>query len=354
MNNTGFVLPTLLLLAACAKSASDAEVKPVASVSTLVVAAGSADQTVSAYGAAEFSPDAERSLIAPVESNLVRILAPPGSRVTAGQAIVVLGPTPASALELGKAQSDAAAADAAAARALRLRGAGLASDAEVETARTAAQTADAAARSLKSRSGAALVLRAPMAGVVETLSLEAGGVAVQGAAVAKIGALTGLRVRLGVEQGQAARIRPGLTVRLTQLSAQLSGGIPRDGLVTAVDPRLDAQTRLAAVYVQAPAGAFAPGEPVQGLIILGQHRGVVLIPRAAVIYDGEQPYVFTVKAAAGHRRNLTLGMETGDQVEVTVGLAAGERIVVDGAAALEDGMAIREATAAKPGGDDGK
>ncbi len=346
MKRIGLLL--LLAVAACARSEGDADIKPVASVTTVMVTSGSADQTLAVYGAAEFSPDAERSLTAPVEAILTKVLAPAGTRVTAGQVVAVLRPTPASALDLGKAQTDAAAADAASARALRLRAAGLASDAEVETARATAQTADAAAQSLKARSGAALLLKAPAAGVVESLVVEAGAVAAQGAVVARIGSLDGLRIRLGVEAGKAVGLRPGLTVRLTSLS----GGVVHDGTVLAVDPRLDPQTRLAAVYVRAPAGAFAPGEPVQGQIVLGQHRGVPLIPRAALVYEGEQPYVFTVKEAAGHRRNVSLGAESGDAVEVTAGLVAGERIVVDGAAALEDGMAIREATPAKPGAGD--
>ncbi len=346
MKRIGLLL--LLAVAACARSEDGAEVKPVASVTTVVVSSGSADQTVAAYGAAEFSPDAERSLTAPVEATLTKVLAPAGTRVTAGQAVAVLRPTPASALDLGKAQTDGAAADAASARALRLRAAGLASDAEVETARATAQTADAAAQSLKARSGAALVLQAPAAGVVESLAVEAGAVAAQGAVVAKIGSLDGLRIRLGLEAGRAASLRPGMGVRLLPLS----GGVARDGTVIAVDPRLDPQTRLAAVYVRAPAGGFAPGEPVQGEIVLGQHRGVPLIPRAALVYEGEQPYVFTVKDAAGHRRNVSLGAQSGDAVEITAGLVAGERIVVDGAAALEDGMAIRDAAPAKPGAGD--
>ena len=340
----------LTFVVGCARNGNEAEVRPVASVTTAVVASGSADETVPAYGVAEFAPDAERSLIAPIEATLSRIIAPPGSLVGVGEAVAVLGPTSASSLELGKARSDAITADAASARAQRLRSAGLAGDGEVETARAAARTADAAARSLDSRFAAGLVLRSPVAGVVESVAVEAGGVAAQGATVVRIGALKGVRVRLGVDPAMASRLRNGLTVRL----APLAGGLARDGAIIAIDPRLDSQTRLAAVYVRAPAGAFAPGEPVKGMIVVGAHRGVTLIPRAALVYEGEQPYVFTVKGGAGHRQIVSLGTQAGDTIEVTAGLAAGERIVVDGASALEDGMAVREATAGKAGAGDGQ
>ena len=80
----------------------------------------------------------------------------------------------------------------------------------------------------------------------------------------------------------------------------------------------------------------------------------MLIPRAAVLYDQDQPYVFTVTGNAAHKAEVGLGGEQGDRVEVTKGLAAGVRIVVEGAAALDDGMAVREGPAhpAAAAGDD--
>jgi multidrug efflux pump subunit AcrA (membrane-fusion protein) len=43
-----------------------------------------------------------------------------------------------------------------------------------------------------------------------------------------------------------------------------------------------------------------------------------------------------------HRRDVVPGASDDQRVEVTSGLAVGDRIVVDGASALDDGMAVRE------------
>jgi multidrug efflux pump subunit AcrA (membrane-fusion protein) len=43
---------------------------------------------------------------------------------------------------------------------------------------------------------------------------------------------------------------------------------------------------------------------------------------------------------------VVLGASDADQVEVTSGLGVGDRIVVEGASALDDGMAVREGAAA--------
>jgi RND family efflux transporter MFP subunit len=217
----------------------------------------------------------------------------------------------------------------------------------VETARAAAASAEQAAHSLASRSGGALTLRAPIAGVVEAVTPAPGDTVTAGASVGKVGALSGLRIRLGVEPAAAARLSRNGAVRLSPLA----GGPEQTASVLSVDPRLDAQTRLASVIVRAPGGSLAPGEPLKGVLVLSEHSGAAVIPRAALLYDQEHPYVFVVAKSAAHRRDVVLGASDDDRVEVTSGLAVGDRIVVEGASALDDGMAVREGAAAPASAD---
>ena len=336
------ILILTLCLAACAKGEADKDPTPTALVTTAVATQARVDDTVTAYGAAEFDPGAEHSLTAPVEATVAKIIAPPGTRVRAGDPVVALTASPASALDLQKAKTDAAAADAALDRALRLKSAGLDSDADVESARATALAADGLARSLSARAGSALTLRAPTAGVVESIALAPDDLAAQGAAVAKIGDLNGLRVRLGLEAQDAAVIQPGAGV----LISATAGNADEAASVSGIDPRLDPQTRLASALVVAAPGLFVPGEPVKGVIVLHAHPAATVIPRAAVLYDQEQAYVFVVQASAAHRRDVKLGAEDGDLIAVSQGLTPGERVVVAGASALDDGMAVREGQAA--------
>lgn len=343
------LLALLALLAACGKAKPDQDAAPTALVTTALAAQAGVADTATAYGAAEFNPDGERTLAAPVEAVVVQVLAPAGTRVGVGQAVLVLKQSATSQLDLNKAQADASAATAAYARAQRLRASGLDSDADVETARAASAAAEATAKSLAGRAGGALTLRSPIDGVVESVASAPGDQVAQGAAVAKVGALAGLRVRLGLEPRDAATVRAGATVRLSPLA----GGAEQAAKVSAIDPRVDAQTRLASVLVAAAGGAFAPGEPLKGVILLRQEAAATVIPRAALLYDQEQPYVFVVVKSAAHRRNVALGADDGDKVAITQGLSSGERIVVDGASALDDNMAVREGKAATAGADGG-
>ena len=333
-----------LLLAACGRHPADDEAaKPTALVTTAAVSAGAIADTVTAYGAAEVTPQGERALIAPVEAVVASVPAAPGTQVRAGQPVVVLTLSAGTGLELDKSAHEAAVAEAAYARAVRLRSAGLDSDADVETAKAAAAGAGETARNLQAHAGAALTLTAPIAGVVESVALAPGDMAAAGATVAKVGEASALRIRLGVEPGAAAAVHVGDRVRL----APFAGGAERDSRVIGVDPRLDPQTKLASVSVAVPAGAgTSPGQPMKATLVLRERTGVLIAPRAALLYDGEQPYVFVIAGGVAHRRPVRLGALDGDRVEIMQGLAAGDRVAVDGAAALDDGMAAREGKAA--------
>ena len=340
-------LAFLLVLAACGKKSGEEEApKPVAEVKTTVIETASFPDTVIAYGAVEFAPGAEHGLAAPGEANIRQVLVAPGARVAAGQPVILLQPSAQFKLDLDKAQQDARTSKEAYARAQRLRADGLDSDADVETARAAAATADATLASLRTKL-TQLTLRAPAAGVVETVTGTPGDLVASGASLGKVGSLAALAVRLGVEPGLAASLHAGETVHVTRMQ----GGGEMTAAIRSVDPRADAQTRLASVILSAGSGpGLAPGEPVKGEIVLRQVSGV-FVPRTAVYYDKDQPYLMVVDKAVAKRREVKLGIQVaGEQpgdakVQIADGLKPGERIIVEGGASLDDGTAVKEAAA---------
>ena len=325
------------VLSGCQGKPDVGDVKPTALVTLASVTNGPVGDTITAYGEVTYAPQGERVLVAPFESRVAQVLAPAGHRVRAGEAVAVLTPTPTAQVDISRATQDAIATQAAYLRAQRLRATGLVSDTEVETARAAAVVA-AKSRQLLGGRLDALTLRAPIAGVVESVTGAPGDQIAAGAGVAKIGSLTNARARLGVEPGAASRIAVGGTVRLTALT---DNGPDLEARIVAVDPHADAQTRLASVIVDVPGGAIVPGVPVRGTINLSGGHNAVAVPRAALLYEGEQAYVFVVVGGVARRRDVKIGSDVGDRVELSAGIKAGEQVVIDGAAALDDGMAVR-------------
>lgn len=341
-----------LALAGCSKPAEKA-VPPVATVRTAAVATRMLDETVTAYGQVEFNPAAVRTLTATFEAQVARIHVTVGEAVRAGQPIVTLMASPTTRLDLDRLAREASVTTAEHARLQRLRADGLASDAEVAVAAAAAATAREASANLRRLTGGGqITLRAPVSGVVDSLPASPGAVVGAGGAVAGLGSTSLLNARLGVEVEDAQRVRPGAAIRLTGLH---ENGSAVEARVASVDRRVEPATRLAAVIVSLPSGApFLPGEALKGQIVLGTLPNATVAPRAAVLYDGDKPYVFVITRNVASRRPVTVGLEQADMVQLTSGVRPGERVVVDGGPALSDGMTTREgpppatASAARP------
>jgi RND family efflux transporter MFP subunit len=328
---------SLILLSACG-SAPDtgAAPDPIARVRTVVANAGTSSEVLTVYGVAEAGPGGIQNLVTPSEAIITRIAAPTGTKVQSGQIIAYLQASSAS--RLARAASDASAANAALARFSRLRIDGLASDADVETARAAATSASALRASLSKRA-AGLILRAPIAGTVQNLNAKAGDQLAAGTMVASIAGLGNARARFGVDAVALQTIRIGQRIRIQAVGSPKA----QETVVAGIDAQPDATTRLGSVFATVPPGSgIAVGQPLQAGISVGAVTTGITLPYGALLDDGGKPYVFVVDKDIAHRVDIVPGNTTGDQVTVLHGLAAGNRVVIEGGTALEDGMKVRE------------
>jgi hypothetical protein len=69
----------------------------------------------------------------------------------------------------------------------------------------------------------------------------------------------------------------------------------------------------------------------------------VLVPRTAVLVNGQQGLVYVVRAdGRAYQRSVTLGAMDMNIAQVTSGLKAGERVVSGQLSGLSDGMPVRD------------
>lgn len=334
-------LISVLLLAGCGASPDAGEAdapEAVALVKTAPAQSGTTAAEAIVYGTAEAGPGGARTLIAPAEAIVDRVLAPDGMGVRAGQIILTLKPSRTTATDVAKAGADATAAKAALARTVRLRGDGLASDAEVETARAAARAADAVLANV-GMGGGGVALRAPVSGTVQGLAAKSGDQIAAGATIATLADGGHLRARLGVAPELAQRVRPGQRLVLENLAGE--GSVT--ATVSGVDIQADPTTRLSSIYAAIPAGlSVGAGEALRGSLTLAQQASGITIPYGALLDDGGKSYVFVVKGGVAHQRAVLPGNSSGDRIQILKGVAIGEKVVTEGGVALEDGGKVRE------------
>ncbi|MDA7521413.1 efflux RND transporter periplasmic adaptor subunit [Verrucomicrobia bacterium] len=89
-------------------------------------------------------------------------------------------------------------------------------------------------------------------------------------------------------------------------------------------------------------GPLLPGMYVDGSIITSSKPDALLLPKKAIIYDGEQRFVFRVNESEEVERVLLLaGLEDAENVEPTSFLKEGDQIVIAGQTGLKDGSKVK-------------
>ena len=192
-------------------------------------------------------------------------------------------------------------------------------------------------------------IRAPFSGVLGIRQVNLGQYLAPGDPIVLVQSLDPIYANFGVPQQDASQVRLGRTVRIT---ADELTGAAFEGRITAVDPRVDEQTRN--LQVQATlrnrGGQLRPGMFVETEVLLGESRSVVTLPSSAINYAPYGDSVFVVTDLKGQngqpyrgvRQQLVkVGAARGDQIAILEGINAGEEVVTSGVFKLRNGAAVQ-------------
>jgi membrane fusion protein, multidrug efflux system len=153
-----------------------------------------------------------------------------------------------------------------------------------------------------------------------------------------------MRVFVSVPQDYANLLGPHITATLHQPS-QPGKSIEAKFLTTA--RAFDANTRTAVteLTVDNSNHTLWPGTFVEVAFQVPTDPGVLTMPEAALIFraDGAQVAIIDAQNRV-HLRNVTLGQNLGQTVQVTSGLSAGDRLVNNPPAGLLDGESVQPVT----------
>jgi len=134
--------------------------------------------------------------------------------------------------------------------------------------------------------------------------------------------------------------------RDVRITLQADEGVQFEGRIRQISPVVDIATGTVKLTIEAiqPPRAVRPGGFVDVDIVRETHDRAVLLPREAVIRELQKAHVFVAQDDIVVKRDIALGLEEGENVEVVSGLEAGEVVVVAGQGGLKDGDAIKVIT----------
>lgn len=207
-------------------------------------------------------------------------------------------------------------------------------EARVEAARAALSVAE-------SQSRAATVV-APMEGVVYSLAVRLGDYVTRGAVLARVGELSRIRVRVFVDEpdlGSIATAQPVLMSWDGLPGRQWQGSVER--LPSEVKELGSRTVGEVDCTVENPAGELLPNMNLNVEIVTEEKKGVLTVPREAVVGADSARYVYLVRGGVARRQAVKTGILSPTRAEIIEGLAEGEEVALTGDVVLQDGMRVR-------------
>ena len=299
------------------------------------------------------NPRAQVPVVAEVSARLLTILKNEGDRVSNGMLLATLDETDfrlardRARAVLDLAEANRAHAHAEEDRAESLLKTGGITDKDRLAAKVAVQVAEASFSQVRTELAiteqqlSRCQVKAPISGRIAKRSADAGTILAVGAQIFIIVDDSTFEFRAAVASEDFGKVKLGeaVTVTVDALPDFLTVG-----KVSRITPLVETRSRAFEVVV------LVPGQPqlVSGLFARGDVRvrrvpESLTVPPAALVRDGADPtraQAFVVVAGKAERRDVTVGIEAADAVQVTDGLKAGELVVVDPPSALGPGTQV--------------
>ena len=309
---------------------------------------------------------------------ITKVLFHDGQAVSKGQVLVELKGDEQDAA-VAQAQSLAAQARLDAARWNDLAAKGFSPRVTAERYQAASVQADAALKAAQSRR-LNRVIRAPFSGVVGLSDVAPGALIAAGGPLVSLDDLAVVRIDFPVPDRFYARLRKGMV-----LTAKVDAypDVEFKGAVAEVDTRIDERTRSVRARAEFANsdGRLRPGMLAKVVVEQGV-RSALAAPEAAVQFEGEQAFVYTIIKDDGkgdgsamgqragkrkkmpegmaanapkgpkmiaHRQTIVVGARQNGFIEVTSGLRAGETSVAAGMNRVQPNQAVRVGKPDGPG-----
>jgi HlyD family secretion protein len=318
------------------------------------VVRGHVAQSIPAVTAGRIAPASELTLRSEAAARIASVLIEPGDRVVAGDALFVLDATELEravlAAESGYEMARASAAEAglraqlarnAAKRTRALVSSGSLARIEDENRANEANVltqAAAAARARVAGQRAELegaerardrgIVKAPIAGLVTSISVVVGESVALGAPLVSLADVSRLHVAAQVDESDASRIDLAMPV---DLRFEGDDGPPLRSGITRIDPRVSETAQGARVLgfeVSLPENRkWRRGASADVDVITDEREAALVVPISAVVNSGKERQVYVFVEGRAIPRRVELGLGDFGHVEIVRGVHAGESVI---------------------------
>ena len=350
-----------------AKDASTSPGKPAVSVETITVSENSLFDTVEVVGT--LSPKVQTDVKAEYGGVVREIHASEWVRVKKGNRLLSLDTRePAAMLNKAKAAADmekanllqasvaSQRADREYKRMLQLKESGLATSQSVDEAGTEKDAALARKASVQARLMASeqdlaqaklryskTVILSPIDGIIAERKVNVGDLATD-RPLFKIVDNSILDLTVTVPSRFMHFMEPGLVLRFT---TDAFPGKVFTGHLKYINPVINESDRSIKVIAEVSNSSetLKGGLYVQGFIVIGERKGVLSIPRNALInwdVPNKKAEILVVQSGLASKKAVGVGTTQKDLVEITSGLGSGDQVILRGGFNIKEGDKVRK------------
>lgn len=298
---------------------------------------------ISAYiqATANLVAEDEVKVVAEAEGKVVQLLVEEGDSVRKGQKLVQIDkadPTLAvqkAELALRKAQMDFE-------RAETMAGEKLISPQEQDKSRYERDVAGHALEEARYRLDKTAVL-APFDGKITVRKVQPGQAVKLGEELFTIADFEPLVARIFLPEREVLDLKVGQQAQLTLKARE---DVRFAGRIRQVSPVVDAASGTVKVTIEAvrPPASVRPGAFVSVGVVRETRPGALLVPRAAVVRELQETFVYVAEGTKARKVVVQVGLEEEGRLEITSGLKAGDKVIVSGHGGLKDQAVVKLAS----------
>ena len=186
-------------------------------------------------------------------------------------------------------------------------------------------------------------IRAPIDGVVAERMIKVGNMVPQNEPCFHISDFEPLLAVLHVPEKEMSKLKENQKAVITV------DAFPDEtftGKILRISPVVDPQTGTFKVTgaVTDTEGKLKPGMFTRLSIVYNVHRNTLLVPKDAVLIEGNESVVFVVNENKAHRKTVETGYINTAHMEITKGLTVGDTVVQTGISGLKDGSKVEIVT----------
>lgn len=183
---------------------------------------------------------------------------------------------------------------------------------------------------------------APASGNVEKKIVDDGEFVKVGDPIIMIVSKQHLRAHLPFPEHIAAKLKPGLEVRLTSPTSETAV----KSVIHELKPMIVEGSRTVDVIADVlDSPNWQPGASVTGTVILGEKAAAMMVPEQSVVLRPAGEVVYVVRNNKAYQAIVKTGSHQNGMVELLSGINENDTIVVDGAGFLTDDTVIKIANA---------